>query len=40
MVDHNICKVVSGIADTALVPILAAKESVELMKEIMMQNAN
>ncbi len=33
-VDHNITKVVSGIADTAYTPMLAAPETVRLLKQV------
>ena len=33
-VDHNIVKVVTGISDTSLDPVIAAHETVELLEEI------
>jgi len=33
-VDHNITKVVSGIASTALPPVSAAKETVRLLRSL------
>ena len=39
-IDHNMAKLVSGIADTALNPKQAAEETVRLMKEIIFDKSS
>jgi ethanolamine ammonia-lyase large subunit len=34
MMDHNLARVISGISDTALLPKLAAKQTIKLIKEL------
>jgi ethanolamine ammonia-lyase large subunit len=34
VVDHNITRVVSGIADTALTPVQAATDTVNILKQM------
>lgn len=37
-IDHNITKVVSGVADTALAPALAAQDSIKLLEQLIAKN--